>query len=104
MKDLYVESYNDAFHFYHIRENKYRSGRESKWITVWYTWWGIPGFWDDYSEKMSKKDLERECRMSKKVDWMINVRYSLLEILDHPSMIIDIIFVCVLIVSYIPYS
>lgn len=22
MKDSYIESYNDAFHFYHIRENK----------------------------------------------------------------------------------
>lgn len=29
---------------------------------------GIPGFWDGYREGMSGKDLERECRMSKKVD------------------------------------
>lgn len=42
---------------------------------------GIPGFWDGYREKTSKKDLERECRVSKKVDWMINARHSLLEIL-----------------------
>lgn len=49
---------------------------------------GIPGFWDGYREGMSEKDLERECRMSKKVDWMMNDRYGLLEmLLDHRSIL-----------------
>lgn len=44
---------------------------------------GIPGFWDGYCE-MSKKDLERECRVSKKVDWMMNDNYDILEMhFDH---------------------
>lgn len=73
-ENAFIESCNDVFHFYHIRENGYwRWG----WIrsgSPFDRFGGIPGFWDGYC-KVFKKDLERECRMSKKVDWKMNVNY-----------------------------